>query len=74
MVESLLLSDRCLERGIFNPQTVKKVVNQHLENQRNHTFLLMAMLIFEVGRQEFSDLSPISILPKNEGALATHRI
>jgi asparagine synthase (glutamine-hydrolysing) len=55
MVESLLLNDCCLERGIFNPPTVKKVVDQHMHNQRNHTFLLMAMMIFEVGRQGLSD-------------------
>jgi asparagine synthase (glutamine-hydrolysing) len=70
MVESLLLSDRCLDRGIFNAPTVKKVVNQHLENQRNHTFLLMAMMIFEVGRQEFSDTPTRSVSEAKPQALA----
>jgi hypothetical protein len=54
-VECLLLDDRCLERGIFNPRTVKDVVEAHLDGRRNHTFLLMALMIFEVGQREFLD-------------------
>ncbi|MFL5244268.1 MAG: asparagine synthetase B family protein [Gemmataceae bacterium] len=55
VVERVLLSSRCLDRGIFNPDTVRSVVRQHFDNQRNHTFLLMAMMIFEAGQEEFVD-------------------
>jgi asparagine synthase (glutamine-hydrolysing) len=55
MVESLLLDDRCLGRGVFNPETVQAVVANHLANRRNHTFLLMAMMTFELGQREFVD-------------------
>lgn len=54
-VQALLLDDACLERGTFRPDTVKRVVAQHLENQRNHTFLLLAMMIYELGQRKWSD-------------------
>jgi asparagine synthase (glutamine-hydrolysing) len=54
-VESLLLDDRCLSRGVFNPETVRSAVANHLANRRNHTFLLMAMMIFELGQRELVD-------------------
>lgn len=55
LVQELLLSDRCLERGVFNPETVRTVVQQHWNRQRNHTYLLMAMMIFELGQRTFID-------------------
>ncbi|MBD3673129.1 MAG: hypothetical protein HUJ26_06340 [Planctomycetaceae bacterium] len=51
MVREILLSDQCLDRGIFNPETVRTTVDQHLSGRRNHTFLLMAMMIYERGQQ-----------------------
>lgn len=64
LVERVLLSPECLERGVFVPETVQSVVRQHLENQRNHTFLLLSLMIFEMGQRRFadrvSDLSPLS--------------
>jgi asparagine synthase (glutamine-hydrolysing) len=55
LVERLLLSERCLERGIFNADAVKAVVDAHLNQGRNHTYLLLAMMIFELGQREFID-------------------
>ena len=55
LVENLLLDQRCLDRGIFNPETVRAAVESHSNNRRNHTFLLMAMMIFELGQRELVD-------------------
>jgi asparagine synthase (glutamine-hydrolysing) len=55
VVERTLLSDRCLGRGIFNPAGVRSVVDGHLDRGRNHTFLIMALMIFELGQREFVD-------------------
>jgi asparagine synthase (glutamine-hydrolysing) len=55
LVERMLLSERCLQRGIFNPSVLKTVVQDHLAARRNHTYLLMALMIFELGQREFSD-------------------
>jgi hypothetical protein len=55
LVKSNLLSPRSLDRGIFNPQIVRNVVNDHLERKCNNTFLILALLIFEAGLREFVD-------------------
>lgn len=55
LVEHLLLSERCLERGVFDPPAVKAVVDGHLNRGRNHTYLLLAMMTFELGQRMFLD-------------------
>lgn len=55
LVDDILLSPRCLERGIFEPQAVRDAIERHRTKQANHTFLLMAMMIFEVGQRTFVD-------------------
>ena len=55
LVTRILLGDCCLQRGLFRPDAVRLIVNQHFQNQRNHTFLLMAMMIYELGQQMFAD-------------------
>lgn len=51
LVEEVLLDEACLDRGIFTPDTVRAVVRRHLAGQRNHTYLIMAMMVFEVGHR-----------------------
>ena len=67
-VSSLLLSERCLDRGILDAGTIQAVVNGHLSGKRNHTFLLMAMLIFELGQREFCDGDGYTTLSSAAGA------
>jgi asparagine synthase (glutamine-hydrolysing) len=55
LVDDILLSPRCLGRGIFEPQAVRDVIARHKTGQANHTFLLMAMMVFEVGHCTFAD-------------------
>jgi asparagine synthase (glutamine-hydrolysing) len=55
LVERLLLSDRCLGRGVFDADTLRAVVANHLTGGANHTFLLLALMIFETGQREFVD-------------------
>ena len=57
MVEEILLDERTLDEGIFEPDTVHKVFDQHQKKQRNHTYLLMAMMIYELGRRRLSSTS-----------------
>jgi hypothetical protein len=68
LVRRLLLSDRCLGRGLFDPNTVRAVVDDHLEGRKNRTYLLLALMIFEVGQQEFID--GVSPEPGDGAALA----
>jgi asparagine synthase (glutamine-hydrolysing) len=55
LVQRVLLVDRCLGRGIFDPQAIRRVASEHWNGRRNHTFLLMALMIFELGQREFVD-------------------
>lgn len=55
LVRDLLLAERTLDRGVFRPDTLRSVVRQHLDHQRNHTYLLLALMIFEMGQREFLD-------------------
>jgi asparagine synthase (glutamine-hydrolysing) len=52
LVQQTLLDEACLDRGIFDPDTVRSVVARHLSGERNHTYLIMAMMVFEVGHRE----------------------
>jgi asparagine synthase (glutamine-hydrolysing) len=54
-VSALLLSDRSIDRGLFDPVIVRRIIEDHRDGRRNHTFLLMAMLIFEAGQRQFVD-------------------
>lgn len=55
LVRRLLLSERCLSRGLFDPQTVRAAVEDHMNGRKNHTYLLLALMVFEVGQQELVD-------------------
>jgi asparagine synthase (glutamine-hydrolysing) len=54
-VEGLLLSPSCLDRGVLEPNAVRGVVRRHLSGERNHTFLVMAMMILETGFRRLLD-------------------
>jgi len=55
MVEGLLLSERCRQRGLLDPDTIKSIVKAHMDNRRNHTFLLLALMVVELGQRMFAD-------------------
>ncbi len=57
-VRDILLGEQCLERGIFNPDTVRAVVDRHLGDRHNHTFLLMALMICELGQRRLEQSAP----------------
>ena len=55
LVRRTLLCPRTLDRGIFSPAGVNAVVRRHLDQGHNHTFLLMALMIFELGQRLLVD-------------------
>jgi asparagine synthase (glutamine-hydrolysing) len=75
LVRELLLTERTLERGVFRPDTLRSVVRQHLDHQRNHTFLLLALMIFEMGQREFMDgeaYEPAELVASAASAATNH--
>lgn len=72
LVKTTLLSEACLERGIFHPDTMRTVVQRHLSGQRNHTYLIMAMMIFEVGHRCLLDDQSSDDAPGRQLLSAAH--
>jgi hypothetical protein len=55
VVRDILLDPQTLDRGVYQAAGIKAVVQQHLEQGRNHTYLLMALMIFELGLRRLVD-------------------
>jgi asparagine synthetase B (glutamine-hydrolysing) len=60
LLQSTILSERFLDRGLFDADRVRQAVAQHESRERNHTFLLMGMLILELAHQELFEMAPAS--------------
>ena len=54
-VRDLLLSDKCLGRGLFNPQTVTRYVEEHVSAKFDHTYQVWTLLMLELWFREFID-------------------
>ena len=62
-VRGILLSEQCLDRGIFDADGVRDVIDNHLVRKRNCTFLLLSMMIFELGQRYLLDEEQPSTAP-----------
>jgi hypothetical protein len=51
VVREILLAPQTLDNGVYSADGVRAVVRGHLEEGKNHTYLLMALMIFELGRR-----------------------
>ena len=49
--------DRALGRGYFDPATIKRMVNDHVEFRADHASRLWALLVLELWHQAFIDSS-----------------
>jgi asparagine synthase (glutamine-hydrolysing) len=65
MVQKLLLSDDSLDRGIFDANTIRQVVEDHFQG-KNHTFLLMALMTYELGQRELASTNNCNVSPTSE--------
>lgn len=54
-VRSVLLSERSLKRGIVKPEVVERLVNEHINAERDHAFQLWTLLMLELWFQRFID-------------------
>jgi asparagine synthase (glutamine-hydrolysing) len=50
-----LLSEKALARGLFNEESLRKIVNQHVEGKVNHEHRLWSLLMLELWFQRFID-------------------
>ncbi len=54
-VREILLSERSLKRGIVKPEMLERLVNEHMNAERDHAFQLWTLLMLELWFQRFID-------------------
>lgn len=59
MMMDLLSTSSIRRRGFFEPQTVSRWVNEHLEGRANHSHRLWALLMFELWQQKNIDQAEV---------------
>ena len=55
VIDEYVLSDRAMERQIFNPAFVRQLVNRHQNGGENHDERLWALVNFEIWQRQFLD-------------------
>ena len=54
-IRAILLDERSLSRGWFEPDAVRRTINEHIEGRVNHRLLLWSLLSFEWWNRLFLD-------------------
>ena len=63
LIDEYVLSDRAAERGLFNQNVVRNIVNEHQNGVRNHSDRLWALLNLEMWLRQFIDGDEIQTGP-----------
>lgn len=53
MMEEVLSADRLKDEGLFNPQYVEVLKQQHLKGSANHSHQLWSLMVFEIWRDMY---------------------
>ncbi len=59
-VSHILLSNRASSRGLFDQDMVKRMIDEHVSEQANHTRILRALIAVELWHRIFIDRSELS--------------
>jgi asparagine synthase (glutamine-hydrolysing) len=51
----ILLGKRFIERGYFKKERIKKLLNEHVKGQADHSYRIWALLVLELWHQMFVD-------------------
>ena len=54
-VREILLSEKCLKRGIAKPEMITRYVHEHTNSERDHAFQIWTLLMLELWFQRFID-------------------
>ena len=55
LVEQVVAGPRAMARGIFRPEVVRQLIQEHLEHRRDHSYRLWALLVLELWLQRWID-------------------
>lgn len=67
MVREILLDPQTLDRGVYRADGLRAVVENHQAGRANHTYLIMALMIFELGQRYLFDSG--NAVPASSGPL-----
>lgn len=57
LLNEILLSDSCLQRGLFQPEAVHRLVDEHQQESFDHSYRLWSLLVLECWQRTFIDPS-----------------
>ena len=63
LLHDILLSDRCLNRGLLNPASVQQLVHEHTSCQVDHAYRLWNLLCLELWQRQYLDATPSMTAP-----------
>jgi asparagine synthase (glutamine-hydrolysing) len=55
LLKEVLLDRRSLDRGLFRPQAVEQLVEEHVTSRWDHSYRLWSLLVLELWQQKFLD-------------------
>jgi asparagine synthase (glutamine-hydrolysing) len=55
LLKEVLLDRRSLDRGLFRPQAVEQLVDEHVSGRWDHSYRLWSLLVFELWQQKYLD-------------------
>jgi asparagine synthase (glutamine-hydrolysing) len=58
MILTTLLEPRTLQRGYFNPQSVRQLLDEHFRERRNHSGRIWRLLAFELWHRNYLEAIP----------------
>jgi asparagine synthase (glutamine-hydrolysing) len=61
LLYDVLLSKQTLDRGLFNSETVRKFVDEHVSAKWDHSYRLWNLLVFEVWQRTYVDRTDTSM-------------
>jgi asparagine synthase (glutamine-hydrolysing) len=64
LIMTVLLEPRTLQRGYFNPQGIRRLLDEHFRGRRDHSSRIWRLLIFELWHRNFLE----RIRPTERGA------
>ncbi|PYV69225.1 MAG: hypothetical protein DMG97_22455 [Acidobacteria bacterium] len=73
LIMSVLLDPRTAQRGYFNPDGLRRLLDEHFTKRRNHSGRIWRLLIFELWHRNFLETRnlPGTSMPLEVGVSAT---
>jgi asparagine synthase (glutamine-hydrolysing) len=60
-LHQILLDPKSLQRGYFNPDAVRAIVEEHISGKRDRAGVLWQLLVFELWHRNFLEAAPVAV-------------